>query len=118
MNLLNLKFKKIKNASKFAVITLLNIKYFSFSFNLIKRSLKNHIFCRTKFELLYKQKYSFKLFLQRALYICGAHRNSIVHGVDLNVCALCNKKRNGKKPRLAPMHMFTITYRYILIIYT
>ena len=73
---------------------------------------KNHIFCRTKFELLYKQKYSFKLFLQRALYICGAHRNSIVHGVDLNVCALCNKKRNGKKPRLAPMHMFTITYRY------
>ena len=87
-----------------------NIKYFSCSF--IYDSKKKHIFCRTKFVLLYKQKYSFKLFLQRALYICGAHRNSIVHGVDLNVCALCNKKRNGKKPRLAPMHMFTITYRY------
>jgi len=55
---------------------------------------------------------------ETALVICGAHRNSIVHGVDLNVCALCNKKRNGKKPRLAPIHMFTITYRMSLEYYT
>lgn len=53
-----------------------------------------------------------------ALYICGAHRNSIVHGVDLNICALCNKKRNGKKPRLSPMHMYTITFSMSLEYYT
>lgn len=55
-------------------------------------------------------------FPQAALFICAAHRTSIVQGSDLNTCALCNKKRNTKKVTRMPSQvcMFTITYRYLL----
>ena len=47
---------------------------------------------------------------QTALFICGSHRTSIVQAMDLNCCALCNRRRTPKKAR--QMAMYTITYRY------
>jgi len=55
---------------------------------------------------------------ETALFICGSHRSSVVHGADLGCCAMCSKRRSVKKVRMMPMSMFTITYRMSLEYYT
>jgi len=34
---------------------------------------------------------------ETALFICGSHRSSVVHGADLGCCAMCSKRRTVKK---------------------
>lgn len=53
---------------------------------------------------------------ETALFICGSHRTSIVQAMDLNCCALCNRRRTPKKAR--QMAMYTITYSMSLEYYT
>jgi len=55
---------------------------------------------------------------ETALFICGSHRSSVVHGADLGCCAMCSKRRSVKKARMMPMSMYTITYRMSLEYYT